>query len=107
MPGLLPDRGGMLSGARCRARTALSIAAAAALAACTGTGTPLDQFTTPAPVPTEQAQATAIGTGQVRIGLILPLSAPGNAGIAATSMKNAVEMALADVKEPNVQLLVK
>jgi ABC-type branched-subunit amino acid transport system substrate-binding protein len=97
----------MLPGAWCRARTALSIAAAAALAACTGTGTPLDQFTTPAPVPTEQAQATAIGTGQVRIGLILPLSAPGNAGIAATSMKNAAEMALADFKEPNVQLLVK
>jgi ABC-type branched-subunit amino acid transport system substrate-binding protein len=48
-----------------------------------------------------------LGQGQIRIGLILPLSAPGNAGIAAQSMKNAAEMALAEFKEPNIQLLVK
>ena len=39
--------------------------------------------------------------------MILPLSAPGNAGVAALSMKNAAEMALAEFKEPNIQLLVK
>ena len=32
--------------------------------------------------------------------LILPLSAPGNAGAAAQSMKNAAEMALAEFKNP-------
>jgi branched-chain amino acid transport system substrate-binding protein len=52
-------------------------------------------------------QQTAIGTGQIHVGLILPLSAQGNAGIAAISMKNAAEMALAEFKEPNIQLLVK
>jgi ABC-type branched-subunit amino acid transport system substrate-binding protein len=62
---------------------------------------------TPAPTTTDQPPATTVGTGQVRVGLILPLSAPGNAGIAATSMKNAAEMALAEFKEPNIQLLVK
>ena len=91
-----------------RVRTAVSLAiAAAALSACAnsfdqlGGGTPPPTTTEPPP------QATAIGTGQVRIGLILPLSAPGNAGVAATSMKNAAEMALATFKDSNVQLLVK
>jgi branched-chain amino acid transport system substrate-binding protein len=50
---------------------------------------------------------TAIGTGQVRVALILPLSAGGNAAIAAISMKNAAEMALAEFNSPNIQLLVK
>ena len=44
---------------------------------------------------------------QVRVALILPLSAHGNAGVAAQSMKNAAEMALAEFKNPNIQLLVK
>ena len=39
--------------------------------------------------------------------MILPLSAPGNAGVAAQSMKNAAEMALAEFQNPNIQLLIK
>ena len=53
------------------------------------------------------AAAAAVGTGQVKVGLILPLSAAGNAGVAAQSMKNAAEMALAEFQNPNVQLLIK
>ena len=41
------------------------------------------------------------------MGLILPLSAGGNAGTVALSMKNAAEMALVEFHSPNVQLLVK
>ncbi|MGZ5811770.1 MAG: penicillin-binding protein activator, partial [Xanthobacteraceae bacterium] len=41
------------------------------------------------------------------VALVLPLSAQGNAGVAAQSMKNAAEMALAEFKSPNIQLLVK
>lgn len=52
-------------------------------------------------------QPAAIGTGQVKVGLILPLSAPGNAGVAAQSMKNAAELALAEFQNPNIQLLIK
>lgn len=48
-----------------------------------------------------------LGAGTVRVGLILPLSASGNAGLAAQSMKNAAEMALAEFKNPDIQLLVK
>ena len=44
---------------------------------------------------------------QVKVGLILPLSAGGNAGVAGQSMRNAAEMALAEFNTPNIQLLVK
>jgi ABC-type branched-subunit amino acid transport system substrate-binding protein len=52
-------------------------------------------------------QPLVAGTGQVKVGLILPLSATGNAGVAAQSMKNAAEMALAEFQNPNIQLLIK
>ena len=54
-----------------------------------------------------QQQPLAVGNGKVKVGLILPLSASGNAGVAAQSMKNAAEMALAEFQNPNVQLLIK
>ena len=54
--------------------------------------------------PSSRAQAAnanaAVGEGQVRVALILPLSAQGNAAVAAQSMKNAAEMALAEFKSP-------
>jgi len=86
-------------------RSFLSIGATAmVLAACAssqfgGSGTTLQ--------PTDQAAAASVGDGQVRVAVVLPLSAAGNAGVAAQSMKNAAEMALAEFKSPNVQLLVK
>ena len=52
-------------------------------------------------------QPAAVGSGQVKVGLILPLSASGNAGVAAQSMKNAAEMAFAEFRNPNIQLLIK
>jgi len=55
---------------------------------------------TPAPTPN-------LGVGEVKVGLILPLSANGNAGIAAQAMRNAAEMALAEFSAPNIQLLPK
>jgi branched-chain amino acid transport system substrate-binding protein len=51
--------------------------------------------------------AAPIGTGQVKAALILPLSAPGNAGLAGQAMRNAAEMAVAEFNNPNIQLLVK
>ena len=62
----------------------------------------------PAPAPQQPAQpAPAIGAGRVKVGLVLPLSASGNAGVAGQSMKNAAELALAEFNNPDVQLLVK
>jgi ABC-type branched-subunit amino acid transport system substrate-binding protein len=83
---------------------------AAALSACAGNT--LDNFSTPVasapPGAAPQAPPVApIGTGNVRVALLLPLSAQGNAGVAALSMKNAAELAIAEFKNPDIQLLVK
>ncbi len=105
MVGLVQDEIGIRSRGRRRLCTALGVAAAAlALAACAGTSDFFSSEPPPAPAP---PPAASIGAGQVRVGLILPLSAQGNAGVAALSMKNAAEMALAEFKNPNIQLLVK
>lgn len=62
----------------------------------------------PSPIPAGPPQAgTEIGAGQYKVALILPLSSGGNAGLAAQSMKNAAEMALAEFQNPDIQLLVK
>src|SRR5215510_15130618 len=79
--------------------------------ACTGVQQSLSQFSnsfggSEAPAGPQQ-EPTAVGSGQVKVGLILPLSAAGNAGVAAQSMKNAAEMALAEFQNPNIQLLIK
>ncbi|HEY0233577.1 MAG TPA: penicillin-binding protein activator [Afipia sp.] len=52
-------------------------------------------------------QSVAVGAGQVKVGLILPLSGAGNAGVAGNSMKNAAELALAEFQNPDLQLLIK
>ena len=52
------------------------------------------------PQPQAPAQPAAIGQGQVRVALILPLSAQGNVGLTAQSMKNAAELALSEFKNP-------
>jgi ABC-type branched-subunit amino acid transport system substrate-binding protein len=79
--------------------------AAAALAACSGGQ--LAEITQPAPQAPPEAPASTLGSGKIRVGLILPLSASGDAGVAAQSMKNAAEMALIEFKNPDIQLLVK
>jgi ABC-type branched-subunit amino acid transport system substrate-binding protein len=88
---------------------ALGATAAVVLSACSGDklGTFGGDFKTPFTPAPEAKPGASIGSGQVRVALILPLSAQGNAGVAAVSMKNAAEMALAEFKNPDIQLLVK
>ncbi|MGY3694264.1 ABC-type branched-subunit amino acid transport system substrate-binding protein [Bradyrhizobium sp. USDA 3240] len=92
-------------------RTALGLLVGAPLlSACSGIQQSLSQFSSGNPEAGPagpQQQPQAVGTGQVKIGLILPLSASGNAGLAAQSMRNAAEMALAEFQNPNIQLLIK
>jgi branched-chain amino acid transport system substrate-binding protein len=86
----------------------LASMAGAVLSGCTGSTTPSDLFaglSSPAPAPAQPA--SAIGAGRIKVGLILPLSGSGNAAVAAQSMKNAAEMALAEFNNPDLQLLVK
>ncbi len=86
------------------ARLRRGVVLAGLLAMVTGCTTP-EMFGARPSAPPQPG--TAIGTGQIKVALILPLSAGGNAGIAAMSMKNAAEMALAEFNSPNIQLLVK
>src|ERR1700687_3592170 len=108
MSGMGPAEGETLSHGRRRLCAALCVAATPALTACAGgnsqffSNTQPPEMAEPTPAP-----AATLGEGQVRVALILPLSARGNAGVAAQSMKNAADMALAEFKNPNIQLLVK
>jgi hypothetical protein len=72
---------GMLAHAWYRARTVLSFSAVViALAAC---ATQLGGVA-PTPQPGEPTSAKpSVGEGQVRVSMMLPLSAQGNAGVAA------------------------
>ena len=84
----------------------LAVGSTLLLAACSGGFSPgelISNFSSTPPA----APGTTIGAGQVKVGLILPLSASGNAGVAAQSMRNGAEMALAEFNNPNIQLLVK
>jgi branched-chain amino acid transport system substrate-binding protein len=90
---------------RRRSITGLLATAGALLAGCSGNSQYLSS--TPPPQSAQAPQGATIGTGQVKVGLILPLSAPGNAGVAGQAMRNAAEMAVAEFSNPNIQLLVK
>lgn len=79
--------------------------AGAAVAGCSGNSSYFSS--TPPPQSGQVPQGATLGTGEVKAGLILPLSAPGNAGVAGQSMRNAADMALAEFNSPNIQLLVK
>jgi hypothetical protein len=97
-PVILPTRRRSIAG--------LAATAAAFVAGCTQNS----QYLSSTPQQPESSQAApgaTIGTGQVKAGLILPLSAPGNAGVAGQAMRNAAEMAIAEFNSPNLQLLVK
>jgi ABC-type branched-subunit amino acid transport system substrate-binding protein len=107
MAGTMPENLATPARGRRRLCAVLCLAAATAiLSACAG-GNSEFLSNTPPPQSAEAPPDATIGTGGVRVALILPLSAQGNAGVAAQSMKNAAEMALAEFKNPNIQLLVK
>ena len=103
--GLTPSLRPMLRpGRRALFGSLAAVAAAAVLAGCSGS---IPLFDSGPPPAGPQQPATAIGSGQVRVAVILPLSASGNAGAVAQSMRNAAELALVEFNSPNVQLLIK
>ncbi len=125
-PNVQPDKSGTegsgtgqsgLSGSPASRRTALGlILGAPLLSACAGVQQSISQFSVPNPFSSSSpppgpsgapGQSVSVGNGQVKVALILPLSAGGNAAVAAQSMKNASEMALSEFLNPNLQLLIK
>lgn len=75
-----------------------------ALAACTpgGGGSGPRPQAGNAPVTGE-----TIGSGNIRVALLLPLSATGNTGQSALAMRNAAELAVRDFQSAGIQILVK
>ena len=92
---------------RFKART-FAVLLPLALAACSGGTSGLPGFDSGTPTaggatPTGQT----IGTGKVKVGLILPLTAEGQGAVVGNSLKNAAEMALAEFPNADLTLLVK
>ena len=107
---LLPQRNGATR------RAALGLILAAPAAGCAAVQSQISGLSTylpgqgpaePPPPSGPPQEPSAVGTGAIRVGLLLPLSGAGNAGIAAQSMRNAAELALVEFQNPNIQLLVK
>lgn len=97
---------------RRRALTGLLAGTAALVSGCSSTSSFFNNSnffssTPPPPNAAPPAPGTTIGAGQVKVGLILPLSAGGNAGLAGQAMRNAAEMAVAEFNSPNIQILVE
>ena len=89
-----------------RASWLVALASAVLLAGCSSNfsmGDLLPGSSTTPPGP----PGSNIGEGKVKVGLVLPLSGTGNAAVAAQSMRNSAEMALAEFNSPDIQLLVK
>lgn len=53
------------------------------------------------------AEGEIIGTGSVRVALLLPKTAPGNAAAAATAFRNAAALAMQDHAMQSLQLVIK
>jgi ABC-type branched-subunit amino acid transport system substrate-binding protein len=83
-------------------RAASATPAAAMAAACAGlpggSSEPGPALPQPAPGPVAQP-------GAIKVGLILPTSATGNAGAVARAMKNAVDLAIAEFNATNIQIV--
>jgi len=92
---------------------ALVLAAFAfALSACQGVQLGLPgqgQFNNPPVVAKKLPPATGqiIGTGRIRVALLLPLTAPGNAGLIGKELTNAARMAMQDFGQNTIQLVIK
>lgn len=90
--GWLLDTGRVIKGA------ALGLTALAVASCSTGLETG------PGLAPGGQA-GNAIGTGSIKIGLLLPLTATGNAGTTAKALQNAAELALSEIPSADIQLV--
>ena len=60
-----------------------------------------------APAVLPQANGEIIGNGAVRVALLAPMSAPGNAGMVGKELRNAARMAMQDFGQNTIQLVVK
>lgn len=57
--------------------------------------------------PTQTPTGEVLGRGAVRVALLVPQTATGNAGTIGQALRNASELALSDFPNANIQVLVK
>lgn len=88
-------------------QAALVLATGVLIASCSGSLSNMTGGEGVASEPAPSVPGTTIGTGNVKVALILPLSAGGQAGAAAVSLRNAAELAMSEFSQPDIQLLVK
>ncbi|MCC6983648.1 MAG: penicillin-binding protein activator [Bauldia sp.] len=48
-----------------------------------------------------------LGTGPIRVAMLLPISATGNAGVLGGQLKNAAALALREFSAPTIQIMIK
>lgn len=95
-------------------RTTLCLALALTLGACesrrarpsAAIDTPPVTEAAPIPAPGPSTGPT-IGAGSVKVALLLPLSGSGQGAAAATSLRNAADLALSEFQNPDLTILVK
>ncbi|MEM8853464.1 MAG: penicillin-binding protein activator [Pseudomonadota bacterium] len=91
-----------------RAAPLLSLVAALVLAACAGDG--LDDGPSPSAIvggPAPVSEERVIGDGSITVALLLPISAGGSASGLAQSFQSAAELALDEVSEDNIRIVVR
>jgi branched-chain amino acid transport system substrate-binding protein len=90
---------------------AAALVMALGVAGCSGTLNSVDlsrsNGAAPGVMASEPNPSPNRGGGDFKVGLILPLSASGNAGAAGQAMRNAAEMALAELGDSNIALVPK
>lgn len=105
-----------IASSRRAVRLALAALTAACLAGCLGGGGGSTSGGLDLPPAAVQGPVTGqpsapggptIGTGSVKVALILPLSGPGQAQVAAASLRNAAELAIVEFQGPDLTILVK
>src|SRR5215212_1437190 len=90
-----------------------TLAAALSLGGCLGGGPsggdgPVAQApATSAPNDAPNGNTGSIGSGSVKVALILPLTGQGQGAVAATSLRNAADLAVGEFQNADVAILVK
>src|SRR5271154_4523734 len=84
-----------------------ALALAALLAGCGGASNMFGSGSPLTDAPATASVAAPLGNGGIKVALVLPLSAGGNAGIAGQAMRNGAERALAEFNGANIRLMTK
>ncbi len=92
-------------------RGAVAACLALSLAGCISTGLPdlgtVAQQTTSSVPAAPASSGPSIGTGSVRVALLLPLTGSSQGAAAASALRNAADMAVAEFQNPDLTILVK